>query len=132
MTFEMIKKARPTLYIIFRIIVGFVFFSHGAQKLFGWFGATAVPTINLFWFAGLIEILVGLGIFFGVLTRLAAVVGLIEMIVAFFMAHIPSGIHPLINKGEPALLFIAAFLILVSYGAGRLSLERGLFKKELL
>jgi uncharacterized membrane protein YphA (DoxX/SURF4 family) len=38
---------------------------------------------------------------------------------------------PLQNKGELALLFVAAFFVLFAQGAGRFSLERQLFRREL-
>lgn len=117
---------------MFRIILGFLFFSHGAQKLFGWFGGTAISSVNLFWFAGLIEFLVGLGVFFGLFTRLAALGGAIQMVVAFIKVHLPSHIHPLMNGGEAAVLFFAAFLVLLAFGPGTCSLGALIFKKEVL
>ena len=72
-------------YLIFRLVVGFLFFGHGAQKLLGWFGGKAVGNIFSwpFGIAGIIEVVVGLAIFFGIWGRLAAMFGAIEMFVAF-------------------------------------------------
>ena len=126
------KKSGPVLYFIFRILVGFLFFSHGAMKLFGWFGGTPIAAVNLFWVVGLAEILIGLGVFFGVLTRIAAIAGAIEMIVAYIVLHIGTSVHPLLNIGESVVLFFVIFLILIIYGAGRVSLEKALFGRELI
>ncbi|MFA5961247.1 MAG: DoxX family protein [Parcubacteria group bacterium] len=124
-----------TAYTVFRLIVSAMFFMHGAQKFFGLFGGIgghgAVPFFSLFWFAGLVEVVVGLLVFFGVFTRLAALLGVIEMLVAYFLVHFPAGLNPLFNGGEVALLYLASFLVMFRYGAGKLSLEKKIRKREL-
>lgn len=121
-------------YVIFRLLVGFMFFAHGAQKLFGWFGGKAAALASLMGVAGIVEVIGGLLIFFGLFTRLAAVIAAIEMMFAFFMAHAKfdslAGLMPLMNKGELALMYFAAFLVLIMYGAGAWSLEKVVSKKE--
>lgn len=121
-------------YVIFRLVVSFMFFAHGAQKLFGWFGGKATALASLMGVAGIVEVIGGLLIFFGLFTRLAAVIAAVEMLAAFFIAHAKfdslTGLMPLMNKGELALLYFAAFLILIIYGAGDWSLEKAIFKKE--
>ena len=82
--------------------------------------------------AGVIEFFGGLAIVIGIFTRLVAAITALEMLVAYFMAHIPQGPIPLVNQGEPALLFFAAFLVLIAYGAGKWNLGKMLFKKEIL
>ncbi len=113
---ELIVKYKGYLYFVFRILVGLLFFTHGIQK-FGLLGGSSVDLISLMGLAGTIEILVGALIVIGFLTRIAALIGAIEMLVAYFMAHLPSGLNPLTNQGEPALLFFAAFLVLMGYGS---------------
>ncbi len=119
------------LYSIGRILIGLLFFLHGAQKLFGWFGGIGMnlPAFSLFWFAGIIELLVGAGITVGLFTRVAAAGGAVEMVIAYSMAHFPKGIIPLTNSGEPAILYLAAFLLILSQGAKKLSLSKLLFKR---
>ena len=85
---------------------------------------------SLFGLAGLIEFLGGIAIALGLFTRLAAFISAIEMLVAYFMVHASKGLIPLVNQGELALLYFAAFLVLKSYGAGKWSLEKALMKKE--
>ena len=124
------KKYENQLYFVFRVLVGLMFFMHGAQKLFGWFGGNGAELVSLMGLAGLIETLGGLLVVFGLFTRVTALVAGLEMLVAFFMAHFPQGWNPLINGGETALLYFAAFLVLLTQGPRKWSLEKVLFKKE--
>ncbi len=129
------NKFQEYLYFVFRVLVGVLFLQHGGQKLFGWFGGLGgnpAELISLMGLAGIIEFFGGLAIALGLFTRLTAVITAVEMIVAYFMAHLPQGRIPLLNQGEPALLFFASFLILLAYGAGKWSLGKLLFKKEIL
>jgi putative oxidoreductase len=121
------------LFFVFRIMVGLLFVQHGVQKLFGWFGGiggSSVELVSLFGLAGIIELLGGIAIIAGIFTRLAAFIGAVELLVAYFMVHVPQGLIPISNQGELALLYVAAFLVLVAYGAKKWSLEKVLLKKE--
>ena len=120
------------LYFVFRVFAGLLFAQHGFQKILGMFGGVggkAVPLASLFGAAGLIELIAGLAIAFGLFTRLAAVISAIEMIVAYFMVHASQNLMPLINQGELALLYFASFLVLMVYGAKKWSLESAILKK---
>jgi|TARA_B100001971_G_C17886311_1_gene380669 putative oxidoreductase len=120
------------LYFIFRVFVGLLFLQHGLQKLFGAFGDRApVELFSLMGLAGIIEFSAGLAITLGIFTRLIASVAALELVVAYFMAHAPNGLIPIMNGGELALLYVASFLVLVVYGAKKWSLERALLKKEI-
>jgi len=127
------NKFQEYLYFVFRVVVGLLFLQHGGQKLFGWFGGLGgnpAELISLMGLAGVIEFFGGLAIVLGLFTRLTAAIAAIEMIVAYFIAHIPQGQIPLLNQGEPALLFFASFLVLLAYGPGKWSLGKIFFKKE--
>jgi putative oxidoreductase len=113
------------LYLIFRVLVGLLFFLHGWGKIFG-----EQPATGIFMVAGIIELIVGAGVFLGFYTKGLALVGAIQMLVAYFKVHIGNGLNPLVNGGELAVLFFVAFLVLVVYGAKKWSLERKLLKKE--
>jgi len=128
---EINDKYKHYLYFVFRLLVGWMFFEHGAQKLFGWFGGKAVDSVaSLFGVAGVVEVLAGLALLLGLFVRLAALLGAVQMLVAYFMVHFPDSWDPLVNHGEPALLYFAAFLVLYAWSAGKWSLERQLFGKE--
>ena len=123
-----IKGYESYFYFVFRVFVGLLFMQHGAQKLFGWFGGNPVDLLSLFGLAGVIEFLGGLAIVLGLLANWAALISAVEMAVAYFMVHFPNGWVPIQNNGELALLFFAAFLVLVIYGSGKWSLDEVVFK----
>ena len=123
------EKIEDVLYFLFRVMVGFFFFLHGAQKIFGWFSSNGpVDLTSLMGVAGLVEIIAGLLIMVGLWTRIASFFAAIQMLVAYFMVHAPQHLVPLVNKGELALLYFAAFLVLIIYGSGKASLDQ-LFAK---
>lgn len=115
------ERYAPQVYAVFRIVVGFLFMFHGAQKLLGLFGgmggATA-PLMSLPWFAGVIELVGGILVMIGLFTKIAAFIASGEMAVAYFMVHQPQGGWPIQNGGEAAALFCFAFLYIATRGAG--------------
>ncbi|MBS3168063.1 DoxX family protein [Candidatus Woesearchaeota archaeon] len=116
-------------YLVFRFLVGVMFFMHGSGKLFGWFGGKAMGFSGLMGFVGSVEFLVGLAIIFGFLVRLAALGGSLIMIGAYLTAHL--GWNPLQTGGELALMYLSAFLVLIVFGARKWQLDKVLFKKEI-
>ena len=138
MLLQKFEKYHLWSYLIFRVFVGFLFLQHGLQKfaIVVKAGAAAAPSapalFSLMWFAGVIEIVVGIAVLIGLFTRGAALVGALQMIVAYVKVHAPQGINPFLNGGELAVMFFVAFLILLAHGAGKWSLERVILKKEFL
>jgi len=119
----LLKKHGDKLYAVFRIVVGVLFLAHGLQK-FGVFGDPAQPLMSLFGAAGIIEVVVGVAVTIGVFARYAAVLGAVEMLVAYLMVHASGGWNPLVNKGELALIYFAAFLVIAAQGSGIWSAKR--------
>jgi len=116
-------------YAVLRIVVGFMFVCHGAQKLFGVLGGLAptgesAPLLSLMGFAGLIEFFGGLLIMVGWLTGYVAFIASGQMAAAYFMGHYPNGFWPILNNGEPVVLFCFIFLYMASKGAGVWSIDR--------
>jgi putative oxidoreductase len=112
------------IYALFRIIFGLLFASHGAQKIFGMFGGPKVTTPPLIVVGGWIELILGLLIAVGLFTGVAAFIASGEMAVAYFMAHAPNGFWPLVNHGEPAVLYCFAFLYMAARGSGIWSIDQ--------
>lgn len=117
-----LSKYSGYAYAIMRIIVGLLFASHGAQKLFGMFGGKGNPE-GLMMVAGIIELAGGILIALGLFTRPAAFISSGTMAVAYFMAHAPHGWHPVMNKGEVAVVYCFLFLYMFFRGAGPLSVD---------
>lgn len=128
---KLAKQSKPYLYFVFRILVGFLFFQHGAQKLFGWFTTSSpVNLFSLLGFAGILEFFGGIAIVLGLFTSLVSFFTAIEMIYAYFTVHFPQGWIPIVNKGELALLYFVCFIVLFSNGSGIWSIDNLIFKKK--
>jgi putative oxidoreductase len=108
---------------VLRIVAGFLFFQHGAAKLFGWFGGSVVEFPELRFFAGVIEFFGGILIALGLGTRFAAFVSAGNMAAAYFIVHAPRGFWPYENGGSLAALYCFVFLYLVVRGGGRFSVD---------
>ena len=110
---------------VFRIVVALLFMMHGTAKLFGWpRGTPAALGAWPMWWAGVLEVVLGVLIAIGLFTRPAAFVASGMMAVAYFWMHFPEGFWPLVNGGETAVLYCFAFLMLVFTGPGALTVSR--------
>lgn len=122
-----------------RIPVGIIFAAHGAQKLFGAFGGNGLegtgqwmasiglnPGYLMALLSGSAEFFGGLALIVGLLTRPAAAVLAVTMLVAIFSVHIDKGLFMSNNGYEYALALLAVTLSLLFTGAGRLSVDAAL------
>jgi putative oxidoreductase len=114
-------------YALFRIVVGFLFFWHGSQKILGIPPlppelAAQAPAFIL-WTSGLIELVGGLFVMVGLFTRWAAFIASGLMAFAYWMAHAFHALLPLQNQGELAVLYCFAFLYISARGGGRWSFD---------
>ncbi len=124
-----LKPFENQIYSLARIVAGFLFLQHGAQKLFGVLGGAGgsgepVPLLSLMGLAGVIEFFGGLFIMLGWFTIYAAFVASGQMAVAYFMAHAPQGFWPILNGGELAAFYAWIFLFFAVKGPGPWSLDR--------
>jgi putative oxidoreductase len=127
---------------ILRLVLGVVFFAHGAQKLLGWFGGPGFSeSMGLFtgylhipaplgFLAIAAEFFGGLGLILGFLTRIAAFGIAMNMVVAIAMVHRSFGFFMNwtgTQKGEGFeyhLLALAITAFLMIRGAGAVSVDR--------
>src|SRR5579884_845700 len=105
-----------------------LFAFHGMEKLFGWFGGHRAHE-PLTVIAGMIELICGILVGVGFLTRFAAFVASGEMAVAYFRVHAFSvhgqtGWIPLVNHGELAVIYCFIFLFIAAYGGGKWSFDK--------
>ena len=111
---------------LLRIVTALLFIAHGLQKYFGFpvpgpMGLAA--PFSLMGLAGALELVGGGLVLVGLFTRPAAFILCGMMAVAYFMAHAPRGFFPIVNQGEPAILFCFVFLLLAAAGPGAWSLD---------
>jgi putative oxidoreductase len=132
---------------LLRLVMGVIFFAHGAQKVLGWFGGYGfsgtmgfftnmmhIPAVFAF-LAICAEFLGGIGLILGALGRIAAFGIACNMVVAILMVHGPNGLF--MNwtgqqKGEGFeyhLLAIAIAIVLMVKGSGALSVDGALSGK---
>ncbi len=129
---------------LLRLVLGVVFFAHGAQKALGWFGGPGWnATMGGFTahmgipapFAVLAicaEFLGGIGLIIGFLTRVAAFGIAVNMCVAVAMVHGPNGFFMNwqgTQHGEGIeyhVLVLAMSIVLMVHGAGALSVDHAL------
>ena len=133
---------------IARLVLGIVFFAHGAQKMFGWFGGYGFSgTMGAFttkmgipapfaFLAIMAEFLGGLGLIVGFLSRIAAFGIFCNMLVAVMMIHRHVGFFMnwygnQAGEGfEYHLLAMAIALVIIINGAGAFSIDGALSKSE--
>jgi putative oxidoreductase len=125
----------PSAVILIRIVVGWVFFSEGIQKFLfpaalgvGRFAKLGLPHPQfLAPFVGIVEILFGALLVFGIATRLATIPLLIDIGVAIWKTKMPmlakQGFWVMAHEAriDYCMLFCLLFLLIV--GAGRLSFD---------
>ncbi len=143
---KLINTTDDQAVTILRLVLGVVFFAHGAQKTLGWFGGFGFSaTMGFFtqqahipaplaFLAICAEFLGGIGLILGLLGRVAAFGIACNMIVAVTMVHWRFGLFANWygnQKGEGIeyhLLAIAAALAIMIKGSGALSIDRALSK----
>lgn len=130
-----LAKLQPVAHGILRIVVGFLYWSHGAQKLLGWFGGFGdggtADLSTRFGVAGIIEFFGGTLIMLGLFTRPVAFICSGEMAVAYFWMHFArGGFWPWNNRGEVVALFSFIFLFFAVAGPGAFSLDALLRRKN--
>jgi putative oxidoreductase len=114
----------PRILSIVRIVAGLLFMEHGLGKLFGFPSAAMHPAMfELYWFAGIIELVGGLLVALGLFTRAAAFIMSGEMAIAYFYSHFPRNFFPLNNGGDAAILYCFIFLYFAVAGGGCWSLD---------
>jgi len=142
---KLVGTTQDVSLTILRLVLGVVFFAHGAQKMLGWFGGYGFHgTMGFFTHIGMpapvafliicTEFFGGLGLIVGLLTRIASlgIAGL--MIGAIFMVHMSNGFFMNwmgTQKGEGIeyhLLVLAIAATLLLRGAGAFSADRALTK----
>jgi len=144
---DLFRTPNDYVLTITRLILGVVFFAHGAQKLLGWFGGFGFAgTMHAFTSAGMpaalglfvifTEFFGGLGMITGLLARLSALGIIALMLGAISTVHAKVGFFMNwygTQKGEGFeyhLLAIAVAIVIVVKGAGPLSIDRVIAERQ--
>ena len=117
--------AQPYALALLRVMTGLLFLEHGSAKLLGipaMPGGGQEPNAMLI-FTGAMEFVGGALIVVGLLTTIVAFILSGYMAFAYFIAHAPQGFFPLINHGEPAILYCFIFLFLAAAGPGAWAID---------
>jgi putative oxidoreductase len=124
----------PHMLSVLRIVVGLLYIEHGLKKLFDFPATPNHQAYRLFTLvpglAGLLELVGGALMTVGFYTRLVAFVLSGEMAFAYFIADVPRGFFPLLNRGELVILYCFIFLYFAVAGGGPWSLDRLIAKKS--
>ncbi len=126
---------------VVRVVLGVIFFAHGAQKVLGWFGGYGLQgttkyltsqglPLSVAYLVCFFEFLGGIGLVLGLLTRLAALAVVVVMIGAIAKVHWANGfflnwsLTPGKGHGcEANLAFIAMAVACLLAGGGAWSVD---------
>jgi putative oxidoreductase len=124
---QWLEKYADHAYALMRVVAGFMFSFHGAQKILGVLSGFQPPVGSQLWFGGIMELVCGLLIMVGFQTRWAAFLASGEMAVAYFQFHwkfqLGPAFFPIVNKGELAVLYCFVFLFSAARGGRKWSVD---------
>jgi putative oxidoreductase len=125
--------------LVLRVVVGVLFFAHGTQKLFGWFGGFGITGTAGFldqiglrpgrlhaWGSALAETLGGLLLAFGLLTPIGSALIIAVMVAAVITVHWQKGFFNTEGGYEFNLTLVAVAFALAGVGPGAWSLDNAL------
>lgn len=134
----LLNSCAPSSVVLIRVMVGWVFLTEGVQKFLfpvvlgvGRFEKIGIPAPHFFApFVGVVEIVCGLLLVAGLLTRLASIPLLIDISVAIATTKIPmlmkSGFWPAMHEARTDFCMLMGLLFLLIVGSGAVSLDEKL------
>ncbi len=143
----LIKTDDDAAILILRLTLGIVFFAHGAQKLFGWFGGFGFSGTMGFFTAKMgipapiafliimAESLGALALIVGFFSRFMAFSIGVDMIGAIFLVHLPNGFFMNFSGKQAGegfeyhLLAIGLAIAVLIKGSGKCSIDRLLMNR---
>lgn len=138
------RTTAPGAAILIRILVGWVFVSEGVQKFLfsdalgaGRFARIGIPSPQFTApFVGVVEIVCGLLLLLGLLTRLATIPLLIDMAVAIFSTKLPmlssQGFWPMLHEARTDFSMVLGLVFLLVVGPGPWALDAARGRRESL
>lgn len=136
MTEQFDRQWRSLAHSALRIAAGLAYFSHGSQKLLGWFGGFgpgggSAELLSRFGVAGTIETIAGALLIMGLFTRPVAFIASGEMAVTYFWMHWGGSgqVFWWQNHGETPLLYCFIWFLFAAWGPGAFSLDAWIRKQ---
>src|SRR3989442_14893582 len=138
---RILKSSAPAAVILIRVMVGWVFLSEGIQKFLfpaalgtGRFAKIGIPAPQFFGpFVGVVEIVCGALLIGGLLTRLASIPLLIDILVAIATTKIPmllkAGFWAMMHEARTDYCMLLGLIFLLIVGSGTLSLDARLSRQ---
>jgi len=127
------------ILLFLRVIIGIVFLAHGSQKIgtggagvAQFFGSLGIP-LSLFsaYVVMYVEFLGGIMLILGLFTHWASKFLAVVMLVAFFTVHISKGVFVSNGGFELVAVIFGGLLVIMTFGAGELALEKYLKRNNL-
>ncbi len=116
----------PQALAVLRIVTAALFLAHGTAKLFAFPHVAMFDNLqitSIYGLAGILEVVGGILLILGLFVRPTAFVLSGFMAVAYFMAHAPKSVFPILNGGDSAIQYSFVFLYLVFAGGGAWTLD---------
>lgn len=124
----------PQALSLLRIVAALIFLMHGSAKLIGFpevsTGSGSPEVGSLMWIGGVLELVGGLMLLAGILSRPVAFILSGEMAVAYWMFHAPQSTFPIQNGGDAAILYCFVFLLIAAAGPGPWSLDQAITRRR--
>jgi putative oxidoreductase len=116
------------LLSLLRVMTGLLLLQHGATKYLNFpvGPMNNASPMTMGGFAGILELVGGILLIIGLFTRPVAFILSGMTAVAYFYAHAPRDIYPILNGGELAVLYCFVLLYIASAGGGSLSADRAI------
>lgn len=127
-----VNLTAPWGIALLRVVTGIIFLMHGQQKLFefgiggvtGMMTGLGVPAPGLMAIVvTLVELVGGIALILGAFTRIAALLVAIDVLVAFFLVHLPNGFFATSGGVELVLLLATVGVTLFLTGPGAMALD---------
>ena len=127
-----VNLTAPWGIALLRVVTGIIFLMHGQQKMFefgiggvtGMMTGLGVPAPGLMAIiVTLVELVGGIALILGAFTRIAALLVAIDVLVAFFLVHMPNGFFASNGGVELVLMLATAGVTLVLTGPGAMALD---------
>lgn len=133
------SKHKECVYVILRVVTGFIFFFHGYAKVFGmgmeqtagFFASVGIPAAGFFaWVVAYGELIGGLMLMAGLLTHWVSKFNIGVMLGAIWFVHLANGFNAMNGGYEFQLLLLVVSVYLMVGGSGKWSLDKVVFKEK--